>query len=288
MAGGVYALPGLVYVVPLVLSFLGVAALLWAIRPPTTDWTVVSFAPWMAIGSVLHLLSFLDAYPAIVEPLFGSVTVYVTTAIFAGFAWIAMTFAASVRKGFDIYYGVGMLGSGIAIMLTVFLFLVGVNAGTFNPVFPLFGTIIAGLVTALAWVLLSLTYTDIARYTGRTGAFVVFAHALDGVSTAMGYDVLENVHERTPVSRMVLEFSASLPTEPYIGAGWLFVLVKVVLALVIVAAFREYLEESPRPARLLLAFVAAVGFGPGVYNLLQFTVTEQTIVFAVARSLGGV
>lgn len=286
MAGGVYALPGLVYVVPLFLSFLGIAALLWAIRPPTTDWTVVSFAPWMGIGSILHLLTFLDAYPAIVEPLFGPVTVYVTTAIFGGFVWITMTFVASVRKGLDIYYGLGMVGGGIAIMLSVFLFLVGINAGTFNPVFPLFGTIIAALVTALAWVLLSLTYTDIARYTGRTGAFVVFAHALDGVSTAMGYDLL-GAGERTPVSRMVLEFAAGLPTAEYVGAGWLFVVIKVVLALVIVAAFREFLEESPRRARLLLAFVAAVGFGPGVFNLLQFTVTEQNAVFVALRALGG-
>jgi uncharacterized membrane protein len=116
-------------------------------------------------------------------------TVYVTTAIFAGFVWILMTFVASVRKGFDIYYGVGTFGGGVALMLIVFLFLTGVNAGTFNPVYPVFGTIVAALVAALAWVGLSLTYTDVARYTGRTGAFVVFAHSLDGVSTALGYDL---------------------------------------------------------------------------------------------------
>lgn len=286
MVGGVYTIPSLVYVVPLLLAFFGVAALLWAIQPPTTDWTVVSFAPWMAIGSVLFLLDGLEAYPAIVAPLFGPVTVYVTTAIFAGFVWILMTFIAGIRKGFDIYYGVGVFGGGVALMLVVFLFLTGINAQTFNPVYPVFGTIVAALVTALAWVALSLTYTDVARYTGRTGAFVIFAHSLDGVSTALGYDLL-GAGERTPLSRIILEFSGSLPTAQYVGAGWLFVLVKVVLALVIVAAFREYLEESPRRARLVLAFVAAVGFGPGVYNLLQFTLTDQEIAFAVVRTLGG-
>lgn len=285
MVGGVYAIPSLLYVVPLVFALFGVAALLWAIQPPTTDWTVVSFAPWMAIGSVLFLLSGLGAYPDLVAPLFGPVTVYVTTAIFAGFVWILMTFVASVRKGFDIYYGVGVFGGGFALMLIVFLFLAGVNAGTFNPVYPVFGTIVAALVASLAWVGLSLTYTDVARYTGRTGAFVVFAHSLDGVSTALGYDLL-GAGERTPLSRLILEFSAGLPTAQYVGAGWLFVLVKVLLALLIVAAFREYLEESPRRARLLLAFVAAVGFGPGVYNLLQFTITEQEAVLAVGRALG--
>ncbi|MFC6955297.1 DUF63 family protein [Halorubellus litoreus] len=286
MVGGVYTIPSLLYVVPLLLAFFGVAALLWAIQPPTTDWTVVSFAPWMAIGSVLFLLDGLEAYPAIVAPLFGPVTVYVTTAIFAGFVWILMTFIAGIRKGFDIYYGVGVFGGGVALMLVVFLFLTGINAQTFNPVYPVFGTIVAALVTALAWVLLSLTYTDVARYTGRTGAFVVFAHSLDGVSTALGYDLL-GAGERTPLSRVILEFSGSLPTAQYVGAGWLFVVVKVVLALVIVAAFREYLEESPRRARLVLAFVAAVGFGPGVYNLLQFTLTDQDVVFAAVRALGG-
>jgi len=290
MAGGVYAIPSLVYVVPLLLALIGVAALLWAIRPPTTDWTVVSFAPWMAIGSVLFLLNHPDlaAYPDIVKPLFGPVTVYVTTAIFAGFVWILMTFVASIRKGFDIYYGVGVFGGGFASMLIVFLFLAGFNQNAFNPVYPVFGTIVAALVTALAWVMLSLTYTYVARYTGRTGAFVVFAHALDGVSTALGYDLL-GAGERTPLSRLILEFSAGLPTQPYVGSGWLFVVVKVALALVIVAAFREYLEEVPGRARLVLAFVAAVGFGPGVYNLLQFTVTEQSqTVFAIAEAALGV
>jgi len=286
MAGGVYAIPSLVYVVPLALSLVGVAAMLWAIRPPTTDWTVVSFAPWMAIGSILFLLDGLGAYPDVVAPLFGPVTVYVTTAVFTGFVWILMTFVASIRKGFDIYYGVGVFGGGVALMLVIFLVLAGINSGTFNPLYPVFGSVVAALVAALAWVALSLTYTDVARYTGRTGAFVVFAHSLDGVSTALGYDLL-GAGERTPLSRYILEFSGGLPTAEYVGAGWLFVLVKVLLALVIVAAFREYLEESPRRARLVLAFVSAVGFGPGVYNLLQFTLTEQRqTVFALASALG--
>lgn len=285
MAGGVYTIPSLVYVVPLLLALLGVAALLWAIRPPTSDWTVVSFAPWMAIGSILFLFDGLGAYPDVVAPLFGPVTVYVTTAVVTGLVWILMTFVASVRKTFDIYYGLGVFGGGIALLLVIFLFLAGVSSNAFNPLYPVVGSVVAALVAALAWVALSLTYTGVARYTGRTGAFVVFAHALDGVSTALGYDLL-GAGERTPLSRLILEFSADLPTAQYLGAGWLFVVVKVLLALVIVAAFREYLEEAPGRARLVLAFVAAVGFGPGVYNLLQFTLTEQSqTLFALAAGV---
>jgi uncharacterized membrane protein len=107
--------------------------------------------------------------------------------------------------------------------------------------------------------------------TGRLGILAVGAHALDGVSTAVGIDLL-GFGERTPLSRLVIEFGASLPTAPAIGGAWLFVLVKLVVASVVVVALTETVREEPTTGRLLLGFVAAVGLGPGAHNVLLFTV----------------
>ena len=79
--------------------------------------------------------------------------------------------------------------------------------------------------------------------------------------------------ERTPLSRLIIEFAAGLPAEPIIGAGWLFVLVKLGVASLVVWLFADLVEAEPRRSRLLLGFVAAVGLGPAVHNLLLFTIS---------------
>ncbi|WP_267640668.1 DUF63 family protein [Haloarchaeobius amylolyticus] len=270
-------LPPLVYLVPLVLAFVGVAALTWAVHPPVTDWTPVAFAPWMLTGAVLHVLYQLDAYPDAIAPLFGTITVYITVATFTGLVWILMTFLAAIRQHFHVDRAVGTAGTGFGVMFLIFAILLAVDAGNFTPFWSVIGGVIAGIVTAVAWLLFSLKWTEVAAHVGKTGAFVVFAHTLDGITTAIGYDVLGS-EERVALSRYVLEAGDRLPTAEVIGAGWLFVLVKIVLALVIVAAFKEYVDEEPRQARLLLTFVAAVGFGPGVHNLVLFTVSGQGAV----------
>ncbi|WP_435346188.1 DUF63 family protein [Haloarchaeobius sp. HRN-SO-5] len=282
-------LPPLLYAVSLLLAFLGVAVMLWAVHPPITDWTAVAFAPWMVTGATLHVLYQLEAYPDAVAPLFGTVTVYVTTAIVTGVVWIAMTFVAAVKNNFDIDRGVGIVGTGVAVTFAGFAILIAVRNGTFTPFWSVVGVIVAANVATVAWVLLSLRYTDVAAHVGKTGAFVVFAHTLDGITTAIGYDVLDT-EERVALSKYILEAGERLPISDIVGAGWLFVVVKVVLALVIVAAFDEYVQERPRQARLMLAFVAAVGFGPGAHNLLLFTVSEgvapTNLPFALATFAG--
>ena len=129
------------------------------------------------------------------------------------------------------------------------------------------------LVAAAGFIALALVYTEAVAQTGRVGAFVVFAHTLDGVSTAVGVDVL-GAGEQTPLPRLIMEFAATLPTAQY-SVGWLFVLTKVLLAVLIVAVFADYVKEAPSRARAFLALLAAVGFGPGVFNLLVFLVSAS-------------
>lgn len=282
-------LPPLLYAVPLLLAFLGVVALLWVVHPPITDWTAVAFVPWMLTGAILHVLYVLGVYPESIRPLFGTLSVYVTTATAAGLVWIAMTFLAAIRHDFHTDRGLGTVGTGFGITFVIFAILTSVENGSFTPFWSVIGAVVAAVVAAVAWVLLSLRYTEVAARAGRTGAVVVFAHALDGITTAIGYDFLGS-GERVVLSGYILRAGERLPTYDVIGAGWLFVLVKVVLAVVVVAAFKEYLEEDPRHARLALAFVAAVGFGPGLHNVLLFAVSNEVtaadVPLSVARLAG--
>jgi uncharacterized membrane protein len=100
---------------------------------------------------------------------------------------------------------------------------------------------------------------------------VLFGHGLDGVSTAIGVDIL-GFGERTPASRVILDIAAELPTADTLGVGWLFLVVKLGVAAAVVALFVELVEEDPRQGYLLLALVAALGLGPGVHNLLLYAV----------------
>ncbi|WP_020222266.1 DUF63 family protein, partial [Halarchaeum acidiphilum] len=105
------------------------------------------------------------------------------------------------------------------------------------------------------------------------GALVIFGHALDAATTAVGVDAL-GFGEQTPLSRVIMQFAGSLPTAPVLGVGWLFIAVKLVLAVGIVLLLADYVREAPTEGYLLLAFIAAVGLGPGAHNLLLFTVAS--------------
>ena len=269
-----FVIPPWYFAVPLLMGLVGVAALLWAIDPPVTDWTIISFAPWMMLGATFHVLEGepLEAFPETIAPLFGTPSVYVTTAIAAGLVWIVANFLAVAGLYRSVPRFVGVTGTGFVVTFAVFTIMLGYETGEFNPFSPTIAIVITGIVTAIAWLGLSLWATDVAAVTGITGAFVLFSQVLDGVSTAIGYDVL-GAHEEVPLSLMILEFGESLPTAEFIGAGWLFILVKIVLALVVVWLFADLLRSRPRLGRLALAFVAAVGLGPGFHNLLLFTIT---------------
>jgi uncharacterized membrane protein len=267
-----FALPPWQLLVPLAVVLVGVVALLWAIGPAVTDRTVLAFAPWMMFGSTLHVLYRLEAYPDSIELLFGTPTVYAVTALLAGVVWLIAIFLHAAGLLSTIERLVGTVGTGFFVTFAMITIVVRWEEGVFEPFWPVIAVVLTGVVTAVVWIGLGLWFTDVAAVTGATGALVVFGHALDGVSTAIGYDVL-GASEEVPVSRMILEAGHALPTAEYIGGGWLFVVAKVALALLVVGLFKEYVEDAPKEGRTLLALVAAVGLGPGIHNVLLFLVT---------------
>jgi len=259
------AVPPLPYLVALVVGAASVGYALYASRPTVTRPVIVSLAPWMVAGAGLHALYQLGAVPAVVAPLTGAPAVYVTTAIVAGAAWTGLTVADT--DGIPRWLAAG--GTGAAVVIAVLALLTGVGQNTLSLFVPALAVVLSALVAAVGYWLLRQWRPAAVEATGSVGVLVVVGHALDGVSTAAGVDLLGTA-ERTPIPRTIMEFAASLPTAPYIGQGWLFVLVKLVVALGVLVLFADYVREEPVEGNVVLALIAAVGLGPGAHNVLLF------------------
>lgn len=272
-----FGLPPLPYVVGLILGTLIVGVLLVALRPEVSSWDVLALGVWMAVGSTWHALAVLEVVPTWAGHLFGAPAVYLTTFIVLGGLWLVATVGATAEVFSSTSRILGGVGTLVWIVSMGYLLQLGLSDASgygLDPFWPVVGLFVSVLVAAVAFIALALVYTEAVAATGRVGAFVVFAHTLDGVSTAVGVDVL-GTGEQTPLPRLIMGVAADLPTAEHFGVGWLFVLTKIVLALVVVAVFADYVKESPSRGRIALALMAAVGFGPGVFNLLLFLMTAS-------------
>jgi uncharacterized membrane protein len=240
------------------------AAVGWALhrrRPPVTANVALAFVPWMVAGAALRVAALLDAVPEPLAPLATAPAVYGTTAVVAGAAWLAVP--RSPKR-------LAAVGGGVAGLVIADG---AAAAGTIDPwpllAIPAAGGVAGGAVIGYRRLVAGAPTTDRVLQ-----GMVVFGHALDGVSTAVGVDLRCRgplaACERTPLPRLVMETAAGLPTAELVGVGWLFVVVKVALALGIVHLAAGTLRERPAEGRLLLLAVAALGLGPGCYNVLLF------------------
>lgn len=261
-----FAIPQTPYLVAILgLGVLAVVAL-WTVRPTVNQAAVVAFGPWMVTGGAMYALFQAEVLPPIIAPMFGSPAVYVTTFAIAGLVWALgarYDFMAPVLvASTGVATMIGAIGAAIAFALTW---------GTLAPLWPavaVLGSVVgtAGLWMGARWQ--SIRVAD----TGYAGLLVVFGHVLDGLSTAIGDDVL-GFGEQTPLSRVLLDVGGALPPAAVFGSGWLFVLVKVALALVVVRLLADLVRKNPTQGYVVLGGIAAVGLGPGAHNVVLFVMT---------------
>jgi uncharacterized membrane protein len=256
-------LPPTPYLVAVLLAAGAVGLALRRRSPAVTGRHVLALAPWIALGSAAHVLYVVDALPAALAPLAGSPTVYLTVGTTAGAAWLALATVSPER----VPTRLAVAGALLLAPVVAVAFATGVS-----PAGALWSTAAFALtipVAAAVWIGLLRLLPETAA-TGGVGALAVFGHALDGVSTAVGTAQL-GFGERTPISRILLELDW-VPPVPVLGEGWVFLLVKLAVASLVVWLFAEYVRDRPGEGFLLLGFVAAVGLGPAVHNLLLFSV----------------
>jgi uncharacterized membrane protein len=270
-----FGVPPLPYVVVLLGGTLLVGSILVALKPPIDQRTVLALSPFMALGGALHALSQppISLYDATFSPMFGTPAVYLTTFILTGFVWIGLElFAVWFGHADTVSRNLGLTGVGILTVLLVLTTVTALRSGLLDLLWPTVA-VVASLVLAGATVLgIALWRTPIIIRARYAAPIVVFAHVFDGVSTAIGTDII-GVGERSPVPRAIMEFASTLPTEPVIGSGWLFVAVKVVVASGVVMLMHQYLVDEPVEASLLLSVITAVGLGPATNNFVLFLFT---------------
>jgi uncharacterized membrane protein len=257
--------PPFPYLAGLAVALALVGAGLYSQRPAVTRRVVVAFGPWMVTGAALHALYQLGAAPDAAAPLLTAPTVYATTFLLAGGVWaLATVFDTSAVP--ELLGGAGVLtaltASGIVLQA-------GAARGTLSLTWPAIGLLASIVLSGAVYGLLRWVRPSITTATGSLGALVVFGHVLDGVSTTIGVDLLDTA-ERSPLPRAIMHAAGSLPTEPVLGTGWLFVLVKLGVAVGVLALFVDFVEEDPVQGNAALGVVAAVGLGPGAHNLLLF------------------
>lgn len=270
-----FELPPLLYLALLVSGAVLIAAVLWSLSPPIDQRTVVGLAPWMALGGALHALNQppIELYDATLSPLFGSPAVYLTTFNVVGTVWVVLALFETRRNSQGrAALHMGLIGTGI---LTVVLVLSAITAlrsdqlALIWPTVSVFGGLVVGGLSLAAIAFWRTPIIVRARYAAPV---VLFAHGFDGVSTAIGKDVI-GVAERSPIPRLIMDLAGRLPTAETIGSGWLFIFVKVVVAMVVVVSMDEYLNEEPVEASLVLSAITAVGLGPATNNFVLFLFT---------------
>jgi uncharacterized membrane protein len=245
---------------------------LYVLRPPVDGRQVLAFAPWMVAGGAFHALHQVGVVRNVVAPFLAAPAVYVTTFVLAGFVWLVSALRAEMTNTPSrVARDLAVLGSLLLAVLTGFAYVYAFQGTeeTLPLVWPAVGFLGAAVIAAPVYYLLTVWKTAAVGYAGLGGPLVVYAHALDGFTTAIGVDVI-GTGERSPLPRYIMEFAEGLPTYEYIGKGWLFIVVKLVLATGLVVLLADVVEEEPTEGNLVLAFVAAVGMGPAANNVFLF------------------
>ncbi|XVH32003.1 DUF63 family protein [Haloferacaceae archaeon DSL9] len=261
-----FALPPLPYLLAMLAALGAVASGFRRSSPAITGPHVVALAAWMVLGACVHVLHQIGSLPPAVEPFGGTPAVYLTVAALAGAVWLGAD--RTVDPG-RVPIALGAVGGLALVPVVAAALAVGADRGGLELFWPLVALVASVPVTAAAWFALGRISPRAVAVTGSVGALAVFGHVLDAVSTTVGIDFL-GFGERTPLARVLMDFAASLPVGA--GGGWLFILVKLVVACGVVVLLTEYVEDVPSEGYLLLGFVAAVGLGPGAHNLLLFAV----------------
>jgi len=272
-----FVIPPLVHSAGLLVGSGLVIALLLAAKPPMNQKTVLAFAPWVITGAVLHVFYQLNVlykqqvFPEPVEPIFSAPAVYLTIFTIMGAVWAVSTMFMTTPDADTVASYLAGMGVGTMLPLTGLLLLRGTDPAIqpIEPVWPVVGLLVSIGITFAAILFLGLWRTSVFAKIRFVGPLIIFAHVFDGVTTAIGVDIL-GAGERSAVPQMILDASAQLPTAELLGTGWLFVLLKLVIAFAIVVGFADYVRDSPVESNLVMGLIVAVGLGPGTYNFLLF------------------
>lgn len=238
------------------------------LRPDFTDATVLAFVPWVGAAALLALGPQVLALPSAVRPILRVPTAYLVTFAVAGAVWTS----ASVDGADDRTVARRLAAGGTILLGALAWVALGHHQGAVRPAWPAIAIVVAGALSGGLWLALRRYGARVVVETGHAGHLVVFGHALDGTTTAVGIDAL-GLAEATTASRAIIEFAGRLPIAAVVGSGWLYVTVKLAFALLAIELIREHVATPSKRSNFLLAIAAFTGLGPGLRNLVLLAVS---------------
>jgi len=281
------------YMLILVYMLVGVYLLLERLEIADDPKLYFAFVPFMLLGGALRTVEdatdrAVDAgvtpiveYPLsslIISPVIYGTTFLLTLLVLVVGVWLQ-------REGHveNYYRATGVVGSAFVVATLVYLTYVALTTD-YATLYPSVLLVTVGIASALAYGIyrgLAAYAPDINAGTGAIGLFVVWGHAIDGVANVLLADWLDvlgvplTYYPKHPANAFIIATTESLQSPGLtaaIGTSWPFLLVKLVVASLVIALFdKQFLEESPRYALLLLVAVTAVGLGPGTRDMLRAT-----------------
>jgi uncharacterized membrane protein len=280
------------YMTVLVFMLVGVLLLLRRLSlAPYRDFFYALF-PWMLFGGALRVVE--DAFdsarelgftPAIEYPfntLLISPLIYFTVFALALTALVASKYLQS--RGYTDTYHYPLGGVGLAFLAATVGYLFSLALTTaytdWHPAILVTTVLLASLIAGATYAVTDRFWPAVNSGTGLMGLVVVWGHAIDGVANVIASDWtwvfgLPAYGSKHPIDRIlsdvVTTFQPASVTAA-IGDSWLFLVVKIAVAVAIVSLFDDrFMEDSPRYSIVLLGAILAVGLGPGTRDMLRVT-----------------
>ncbi len=280
------------YMVVLVFALVGIYLMLSRLSlEPYRDFFYALF-PWMLFGGALRVVE--DAFdaarsqgfePAIEYPLntlLISPLIYVTVFALALGSLLLAKYLQARDVTETYHYPLGGIGLAFLGLTVGYLFLLAATTGYvgMHPAILVTVVVFASAIAGGTYVLTDRFWPSINAGTGLIGLVVVWGHAIDGVANVLASDWawvfgLGNYGSKHPIDRILADILTTFQPESLtamIGDSWLFLVVKIAVAVAIVALFdKRFMDESPRYAIILLGAILAVGLGPGTRDMLRVT-----------------
>jgi len=281
-----------VYIAVLVFMLAGVYLLLDRFDLSPYDRFFFALFPFMLFGGVLRTVE--DAFvaaqragqaPAVEFPasaILISPFIYFTVFVIALGSFLLSKYLARSEVTETFYTPLAAMGVGwLAGAFGYLLYL-----STRNDWITLRPTVLLA-VLGIATVTAGAVYVGADRYrpavhagTGLMGLVVLWGHAVDGVANVVANDWthLWNLGEysaKHPFNRVLIDATNAVQGGDYIrgvyvGDGWPFLVVKLLVPLLLLSVFdEEFVEDSPRYAIMLLGAIVAVGLGPGTRDMIR-------------------
>jgi len=248
--------------------------------------------PFMLFGGALRAVedSFVAAQRAGVDPAVDfpasaaliSPFIYFTVFFIALGAFLVAKYLERTEAADTYHYPLAVMGA-VSLTLTVGYLVSLAFTTDYVGWYPLVTVATVGLATVFAvgaYVGLERFAPQVNRGTRYMGPVVVWGHAIDGVANVLAADWTDvfgipgsGYSAKHVVNRLIIDVTDAVQPASVtqaIGDSWPFLVVKLVVAVAILAIFDEqFFEESPRYAVMLLGAILAVGLGPGTRDMVR-------------------